>query len=821
MPDKKPEWSDYSYNNSDIAKRLGVSREEVEDLKAEAAKKSEGKDNPDVKVDVKKTERKARGETALDVKIGTDNVGVDFGVDIDFDDPANSKGEAGIKIPGFGLSVDTQGGGDIDLLGVIRVETIRIKCYYVQRFYFGGQYLYSDIQRIDSEECKPKEPEPEPEPEPDPKLDPPEPLEPWPPEPKGGSNKIVRKLIGVASSYRRTVGGNDGFSENVAIDGKSRFSNINKKDETFTLTVTQTGENSNIKIVNGLFGGNSYEAGNPVAYSSFYEPRFIHATGGFVFTYTLMGLGGIYVTGTEKDVNNYLDTLEREDNVNATISGGTYSYRGIHKQYDPRRIEGGFKTHVSSWDVPSGWPLETSSYLSEITRIKVTQVIDVDNYVEQPILEPSLQPFIKGKEMNEDCCRIMRKLAKYQGLGDSVKPIKVKDNEIKEKGGDDDIFPLEVPERWFNRKAKPTDKTEIKNMRHLLLSIGTMIDRFEELFNPAGKDSAFPLKKPEEGLWKWLPGDGGDYKYPDPNFDPKKSKDDGKIGLTNLKIETYLDLFKYFLESQIRLEMLFPIAQIRDSKISKRLIYPKASGEIQINDLIQFQELLLLYFNKTLGDPSGSVIIKDADPVKEGAQPLTIENFDISEMLRKLIRFSVDINSDVDLANNFGKRTLYQVLSAMQVLVQNYEMTEAIFEDLGIKEQQEYTKVKLYADPYAGGWKAGEGFDPNRVKVENTEANIEANLEAFLQEKEIEVKVSRRAKTETTDIRDLLNQIGRYAAETAAQSKIPNTPEAIQSAIDKARFELQTDSAIRRVDVRQASAAGRVRTKRNNSKKKR
>ncbi|HAT75618.1 MAG TPA: hypothetical protein DCS19_01955, partial [Flavobacterium sp.] len=56
------------------------------------------------------------------------------------------------------------------------------------------------------------------------------------------------------------------------------------------------------------------------------------------------------------------------------------------------------------------------------------------------------------------------------------------------------------------------------------------------------------------------------------------------------------------------------------------------------------------------------------------------------------------------------------------------------------------------------------------------------------------------------------------AAELAAMGKIPNNPEAIQQAIDKARFELQTESAIRRTDVRQASAAGRIRTKRNKPK---
>lgn len=451
----------------------------------------------------------------------------------------------------------------------------------------------------------------------------------------------------------------------------------------------------------------------------------------------------------------------------------------------------------------------------------VIETIDIDNFAESKIKNPPL-PF---DEMKNECCdkldKLLKRLAKYQGLGEKISPINVKDNKIEEKGNKDDNFPMKIPKRWIDREAKPKDDYEVKSMRHLILSVGIMLDRFEELFNPAGKDNGFPLKKPEEGLWKWLPGDGGDYEAPDPNYDPKKSKNDGKIKNKKLKIETYLDLFRYFLESQIRLELLFPIAQIRDSEISKRLIYPKAPGTIKINDLIQFQELMLLFINKTLGDPSGAVIIKDADPTQEGAQPITIENFDISDMLRKLLRFSVDINSDIDLTNNFSKRTLYQLLSAMQVLVKNHEMTEAIFEDLGMKEEQTFVPVKFFADPYAGVWESGKGFDPNKIKPENTEAGIEANLQSFLQEKEVEVKVSRRAKDETTDIRDLLAQIGRYAAELAAMGKIPNNPEAIQQAIDKARFELQTESALRRTDVRQASAAGRVRTKRNKPKNKR
>ncbi|MGL5133380.1 MAG: hypothetical protein ACRC78_12685 [Planktothrix sp.] len=614
-------------------------------------------------------------------------------------------------------------------------------------------------------------------------------------------------------------------STNLNISPKQKG---NKVDVTFTVNITRSAgdSGSHTKTYEDFL---SFDTLVNKLYIGVHEaPRYRPQLPGFVYYQPSTKTDGdsriqsnyYFAIGYEDDVNVLSDLFVYNQSNDFWITGTIGTYTGPVMSINYTSVDG---NNESLWQINTsvinyGYRRKSNSFSNR----KTSQIIHLEGFVTNLTKQPPNNPETK---MDKECCdkleKILKKLAKYQGLGQKISPITVKDNKIEEKGGAEDNFPMSIPKRWIDRKANSKDGYEIKNMRHLILSVGVMVDRLEELFNPAGKDNGFPLKKPEEGLWKWLPGDGGDYEAPDPDYDPKKSKDDGKIKNKKLKIETYLDLFRYFLESQIRLELLFPIAQIRDSEISKRLIYPKAPGTIKINDLIQFQELMLLYINKTLGDPSCSVIIKDADPTKEGDQPITFENFDISDMLRKLLRFSVDINSDVDLGNNFSKRTLFQLLSAMQVLVKNHEMTEAIFEDLGMKEEQAFIPVKFFADPYAGAWKAGEGFDPNKVKVENSEAAIEANLEAFLQEKEVDVKVSRRAKDETTDIRDLLAQIGRYAAELAAMGKIPNNPDAIQQAIDKARFELQTESALRRTDVRQASAAGRVRTKRNKPKNKR
>jgi hypothetical protein len=752
MADKKPEWSDYAYDNNSISKRLGIEKDEVQKLKDEAATKSK--------------------KTVEGIVNPPGSVGAGIGGSIDINDLKKSYLRVGAKIPGLSVEFDTNGEGNIDIVNLIRVETIRIKCFYIQRFYLAGQFLYSDIQKVDSEECN-KEPEPEPDPGGDTDETP-------SPKPNTGWSGIGQAVWWPNQFSKSTLILKDKTTGEII--------GISKATYTMTAKCSRYFQNENgilweisIKSTSATFSGINAQ----------YNRSYSNNSEGKLYYYTSAEIYHLY-----KNLSpNYAEWYNLEDlqdflNKKSKRESSTFfmydDYIGLTDSY-----------------LIYGNGVNSSSETNEYLILDAT----IPNYLNLP----KTSPLTPNKKMEKECCdkldKLLKRLAKYQGLGQKIKPINVKDNKIEEKGNKYDNFPMKIPKRWIDREAKPKDDYEVQNMRHLLLSVGVMLDRFEELFNPAGKNKGFPLKKPEEGLWKWLPGDGGDYEAPDPNYDPKKSKNDGKIENKKLKIETYLDLFRYFLESQIRLELLFPIAQIRDSEISKRLIYPKAPGTIKINDLIQFQELMLLFINKTLGDPSGAVIIKDADPTQEGAEPITIENFDISDMLRKLLRFSVDINSDIDLTNNFSKRTLYQLLSAMQVLVKNHEMTEAIFEDLGMKEEQTFVPVKFFADPYAGVWESGKGFDPNKIKPENTEAGIEANLQSFLQEKEVEVKVSRRAKDETTDIRDLLAQIGRYAAELAAMGKIPNNPEAIQQAIDKARFELQTESALRRTDVRQASAA--------------
>jgi hypothetical protein len=766
MADKKPEWSDYAYDNNSISKRLGIEKDEVQKLKDEAATKSK--------------------KTVEGIVNPPGSVGAGIGGSIDINDLKKSYLRVGAKIPGLSVEFDTNGEGNIDIVNLIRVETIRIKCFYIQRFYLAGQFLYSDIQKVDSEECN-KEPEPEPDPGGDTDETP-------SPKPNTGWSGIGQAVWWPNQFSKSTLILKDKTTGEII--------GISKATYTMTAKCSRYFQNENGILWEISIKTSTSTSATFSGINAQYNRSYSNNSEGKLYYYTSAKIYHLY-----KNLSpNYAEWYNLEDlqdflNKKSKRESSTFfmydDYIGLTDSY-----------------LIYGNGVNSSSETNEYLILDAT----IPNYLNLP----KTSPLTPNKKMEKECCdkldKLLKRLAKYQGLGQKIKPINVKDNKIEEKGNKDDNFPMKIPKRWIDREAKPKDDYEVQNMRHLLLSVGVMLDRFEELFNPAGKNKGFPLKKPEEGLWKWLPGDGGDYEAPDPNYDPKKSKNDGKIENKKLKIETYLDLFRYFLESQIRLELLFPIAQIRDSEISKRLIYPKAPGTIKINDLIQFQELMLLFINKTLGDPSGAVIIKDADPTQEGAQPITIENFDISDMLRKLLRFSVDINSDIDLTNNFSKRTLYQLLSAMQVLVKNHEMTEAIFEDLGMKEEQTFVPVKFFADPYAGVWESGKGFDPNKIKPENTEAGIEANLQSFLQEKEVEVKVSRRAKDETTDIRDLLAQIGRYAAELAAMGKIPNNPEAIQQAIDKARFELQTESALRRTDVRQASAAGRVRTKRNKPK---
>ncbi len=386
-------------------------------------------------------------------------------------------------------------------------------------------------------------------------------------------------------------------------------------------------------------------------------------------------------------------------------------------------------------------------------------------------------------------------------------------------------YPLKIPKRWVDRKTKfpifddnnKETYVELSTMQDLTMAIGTMLDRFEELFNPAGEDSAFPLKaKDANWLGRMMGQTGDDYQYPDPD-DERKPEDNRQIKSKPLPVNNYMDIFKYLLESNIRLENVLPYAEMSDSEIDKGLLWPKHQGNYKITNLIQFQECLFLYLNNIIGDPTVSIVLKDANPAIAGDQPLTTEFLNLSDIMRKAYRQGLDTANDVDLGNNFNKRSLYELLIIHQTLVCVHELCESIAEDLDFKEIQEIIPVPMAADPYAGRRDENGNFIEDPTLDENTEDAIETNLDKFLIQSSVDVKVSRKDPAETTSLRDLIAQIGRYAAEAAASQKIPNSPEAIQSAIDAARAAIQAQGALTRLDVQQAITGGRYKKKKPKS----
>lgn len=420
---------------------------------------------------------------------------------------------------------------------------------------------------------------------------------------------------------------------------------------------------------------------------------------------------------------------------------------------------------------------------------------------EKPLSPPPFKQTDKQKKKMDCCKKILKLIASDQ-------------------------YPVKVPKRWIDRRTKnpefdPKDaKTyeELKTITDVMFTIGMMLDRFEELFNPAGEESAFPLKADQANwLARMMGVSGGNYKYPDPD-DDRKPEENRQIKPKDLPINGYMDIFRYLLESQIRLENVLPYAEMSDSEIEKRLLWPKHQGTQKLHNLLQVQEALFLYLNNVIGDPTQPIIVKDSNPAIEGDQPLTTEFFNLSDIARKTYRMNIDTAQDVDLGNNFAKRSLYELLIIHQTIVTVHEMCEAIMEDLDFKEIQEMIQVPMAADPYAGRRNDDGTFTPDEKLDENTEEAVEENLDLFLRQSLVNVKVSRKDPAETTSLRDLVAQIGRYAAEAAAANKLAASPEAIQAAIDAARAAVQTQSALTRLDVQQALTGGRYRQKKRKNR---
>ena len=280
-----------------------------------------------------------------------------------------------------------------------------------------------------------------------------------------------------------------------------------------------------------------------------------------------------------------------------------------------------------------------------------------------------------------------------------------------------------------------------------------------------------------------------------------------------VKMSGFLQQQSYMFKMMQRLEYLFPPGELKDALIAKSLLIPGAKGDIKIHNMIMAYEVQMQYLDATLGNPREILTIKDANPAIEGDQPIEIQSLSVSDLLRQNIKFHIDTGGDVDALVNLVLRDFRTNLANRLDQIKTAEMVQALFEDSGMLEKQEYVDVHLEGDPYAGQWIKGQGFKANPDLEKKTEESTEKVLRETMKPTEQRVKVSRRHKDEKTDMRDLLRGLADFIQRLLSIPSAGDAGKSIDQLVESAKFKIQTDMALLRQNVTQAAAASRNRTR--------
>lgn len=415
------------------------------------------------------------------------------------------------------------------------------------------------------------------------------------------------------------------------------------------------------------------------------------------------------------------------------------------------------------------------------------------------------------KKMDDKCCKaiIQLQLETLRLLGRQLGPNGVM-AQSKEKG-----FIGEEIERTLTPINNPNNPEKVKvrfttvyQMLMYALKQGIALDTALDpqsykvptgmLQNPAySRDSEHSLKSNDQ-----------------PNKDKAGNSRELEINKDDaVKMSGFLQQQSYMFKMLQRLEYLFPPGELKDALIAKSLLIPGAKGDIKIHNMIMAYEIQMQYLDATLGNPREILTIKDANPAIEGDQPIEIQSLSVSDLLRQNIKFHIDTGGDVDALVNLVLRDLRTNLANRLDQIKTAEMVQALFEDSGMLEQQEYINVHLEADPYAGQWTKGQGFKANPDLEKKTEESTEKVLRETMKPTEQRVKVSRRHKDEKTDMRDLLRGLADFIQRLLSIPSAGDAGKSIDQLVESAKFKIQTDMALLRQNVTQAAAASRNRTR--------
>ena len=357
---------------------------------------------------------------------------------------------------------------------------------------------------------------------------------------------------------------------------------------------------------------------------------------------------------------------------------------------------------------------------------------------------------------------------------------------------------------------------ELKRMLALLQKQVTLTNKALGAEKFENKDK---MGQSKTGIAHWFLRDKNGLKYPDPNH--IEGKVNGQTTGTNgwlknwipLESTDYFELIRYLVESNIRMEILFPIAELADikhkdklPKISDNLIYPLGSGDKKtVPNLIYLQEVLFKYLNNQLGAMPISVSLAEGTD-----ESVTILNQ--SEAIKHILQFLWDKSKDdniivenTDVAVDAGLRNAQAIAQIQYLLVQVKALCLAIAEDLDFEQKQEVVSYPSSIDPYAGKWRAGVGFDPESL----SNMKDDEILAAMLNDADVSVKVIKNKETKT--LRRHLNEIRNHTQILQAQA-IKATPEALDQALEAQKLINTVDELLEQRNMKKAFTQGRGRS---------
>ena len=376
--------------------------------------------------------------------------------------------------------------------------------------------------------------------------------------------------------------------------------------------------------------------------------------------------------------------------------------------------------------------------------------------------------------------------------------------------------PIKISKVWVDPIAKQSEKITVKSLSELLFILGSQSERLERVIGTKEftKDSEGKLRQSEGNLGSWLTGKNPDFAYPDPN-DFWLNADDGIIKEKRLEVRSLTDAIRYVVEMGNRLERILPIAELKDSSIPKRWIYPGAKGQERVGNLIHLIELMVRSDDKHRGYWPVKVKVKDADPAIKGDQPVELEFHSQADVFRELFQFLIDMEGDGDMSSNFALRSAFQTCQLHQLTVQNNAMLDAIVEYLDFKINKTKTSVPMPFNPFAGmsaeisdNVLTALGIVEGAVMTPKIDSNKEKDIEALapniLQNSLVVVDIVECAEKKTLN-ESLLELLKHSSAASAAVSERVSE-SAIDRVVSAASLAQKVTSFLLRRDV--ASALG-------------